>query len=148
MDTENGFPAYDKDVAAWAIDQAQALRDRNFANLDWDNLADEILDVAKAEERELGCRVSSLMASLAKSNLCGSTPGPGEIRVVQEQRKLVLLQLADTPSLQRCMNDTRWLLSCWSDAVIALFEAGIPVEVLPEENPWNEATLMDDLAAK
>ena len=71
------LPAYVSDTAAWATDQANALRNRDGAKLDWDAMAErlwpdtglrnrdgakldwdrlayEILDVAKAEERELG----------------------------------------------------------------------------------------------
>lgn len=142
MTPKREFPAYAKDVAAWAKAQAQALRDRDVAQLDWENLADEILDVAKAEKRELGRRVSALMASLAKNNLPNSVTGPAEARLVQEQRKLVMLQLADTPSLHGCLVDADWLSCCWSDAIISMAAEGLPLEAFPEVNPWSAATLL------
>lgn len=139
---------YLNDPAAWAIAQAKALRDRDVENLDWENLADEILDVAKAEERELGRRVSSLMASLAKIKLFGGAPGHGNVRLVHEHRKLVKLQLKDTPSLHGRLVDADWLSNCWSNAIISMAAAGLPVEALPEENPWNETALMDDFVVE
>jgi hypothetical protein len=50
--------AYGDDVLLWSKQQAQALRDARFADLDIEHLADEIEDVGKAEKRERGgvCR--------------------------------------------------------------------------------------------
>lgn len=138
------WPTYASDAAAWAVAQATALRHRDVTKLDWDNLAEEILDVAKAEQRELRQRVATLMVSLAKSNLRGNVSGPAEARLVREQRKLVVLQLADTPSLEKCLSDTSWLSRCWSDAVVGLGEAGLPVKGLPEESPWAMDVLLSE----
>lgn len=42
------WPDYDTDTAAWAEHQAAALHGRRVDSLDWDHLADEILDVARS----------------------------------------------------------------------------------------------------
>lgn len=133
------WPVYANDVAAWAMDQAEALRNRAIAKLDWTNLADEILDVAKTEQRELGKRVSALMASLCRHD---AAPGTAAARLVREHQKLVLLQLSDCPSLERYLSDPRWLAQCWSDAVSGLGAEGFPVEELPEDNPWSAVHLL------
>lgn len=136
------WPAYSSDTAAWAVAQAHALRNRDATNLDWDNLAEEILDVAKAEKRQLGQRVTDLMGSLLKSTLPGAVSTPAELRIVREQRKLVLLQLTETPSLEKYLSDTNWLSCCWSAAVASLGEKGLPVEGLPDECPWKKDELL------
>lgn len=137
------WPVYADDVAAWAVDQAQALRSRAVAKLDSDNLADEILDVAKAEQRELAKRVSALMASLSRHD---AASGAASARLVREHKKLVLLQLSDCPSLEKYLSDSKWLSHCWSDAVVRLGAAGFPVEDLPEDNPWNAVHLLQRTA--
>lgn len=134
-----GREAWAVDVAAWAVDQAQALRSRAVARVDWDNLADEILDVAKAERRELRKRVSELMSSLCRHD---AAPGAAAARLVREHQKLVLLQLSECPSLERCLSDSSWLSQCWSDAVSGLGAEGFPIEELPEDNPWNAVQLL------
>lgn len=133
------WPVYADDVAAWAVDQAQALRSRAVAKLDWDNLADEIRDVAKAEQRELGKRVSALMASLCRND---AASGAASARLVREHQKLVLLQLAACPSLEKHLSDSKWLSHCWSDAVVGLGAEGFSVEELPEDNPWTASHLL------
>ena len=42
---------YHSDGYSWAIEQADALRRRDFAAVDWDNVIEEIKDVGKAEVR-------------------------------------------------------------------------------------------------
>ncbi len=54
--------SYDDDVLLWSQQQAQALRERRFADLDIEHLADEIEDVGKSEKRELASRMAVLLA--------------------------------------------------------------------------------------
>lgn len=136
------WPAYEPDVAAWAVGQSRALRNRDVTNLDFDRLADEILDVAKAEKRELASRVSELMITLVKSNLRCTISGRSKARLARERRKLILLQLESCPSLSPCLHDQQWLNHCWSDAVISVAEGGLSVAGLPEECPWTAGELM------
>ncbi|MGQ5490883.1 DUF29 family protein [Thauera sp. ZXT1-4] len=91
-------PDYSTDPSAWAECQAAALRSRQVDRLDWDNLAEEVLDVARGERRELGYRVAALMASLARQALFHIAPKPPNLRLVREHRKLVAMQLATCPS--------------------------------------------------
>jgi hypothetical protein len=57
---------YDRDVAAWATEQAQALRARSTDTLDWDNLAAEIADVRKRYKDQIENRLITLCAHLLK----------------------------------------------------------------------------------
>lgn len=51
------WPNYSEGTAAQTIAQPQAFRHRSIEHLDWDRLADVILDAAKTENRELITRV-------------------------------------------------------------------------------------------
>lgn len=137
------WPDYSADTAAWATGQAQALRNRDVASLDWEHLADEILDVAKAEDRELGFRVSNLMMSLIKRDLMEISLGSAGARLIHEQRKLVAMQLARNPSLQKCLSQDAWLSRCWSAAIVTLGEQGHSVERLPDEPPREFSTFFN-----
>jgi hypothetical protein len=57
---------YDKDVHAWAFEQARLLRARRFDALDIEHLADEIEDVARHEQRALADGMAVLLAHLLK----------------------------------------------------------------------------------
>lgn len=137
------WPEYSTELAAWAESQAAALRPREAGQLDWDNLAEVILDVARAERRELGYRVSALMASLSRQAQSNTEPTLPDRRLVREQRKLVVMQLETCPSLEKWLSDPRWLSLCWSDAVASLGAIGFRVDHLPEGCPWDNATLLD-----
>jgi Domain of unknown function DUF29 len=50
---------YETDLAAWAEEQARALRRRAANEIDWDNIAEEIESVAAAQKREVRSRLSS-----------------------------------------------------------------------------------------
>ncbi|MDR0781146.1 MAG: DUF29 domain-containing protein [Pseudomonadales bacterium] len=58
--------SYDKDVVAWAAEQAALLRAGKFSALDVEHLAEEIEDVGKSEQRELSNRMAVLLAHLLK----------------------------------------------------------------------------------
>ena len=57
---------YDADIAAWAAQQADALRRRAANELDWDNVAEEIADVGRSEEREVESRLAVACEHLLK----------------------------------------------------------------------------------
>jgi len=53
---------YEKDVNAWASEQAKLLRTGQFNLLDIEHIAEEIEDVGKSEQRELANRMAVLLA--------------------------------------------------------------------------------------
>ena len=58
--------AYEKDIVAWANEQASFIRAGRFDLLDLENIAEEIEDVGKSEQRELESRMAVLLAHLLK----------------------------------------------------------------------------------
>ena len=57
---------YERDYYSWALAQAAHLRARRFAELDMENLAEEVEDLAKREAKELQSRYSTLLMHLLK----------------------------------------------------------------------------------
>jgi hypothetical protein len=57
---------YERDPYSWALEQARALRDRRAAELDWDNLAEEVSDLARRDAHALQSNCESLIAHLLK----------------------------------------------------------------------------------
>jgi hypothetical protein len=57
---------YEKDVVAWASEQAALLRAGQFSAIDVEHIAQEIEDVGKSEKRELASRMAVLLAHLLK----------------------------------------------------------------------------------
>ena len=58
--------AYEKDIVAWANEQASFIRAGRFELLDLEHIAEEIEDVGKSEQRELENRMAILWVHLNK----------------------------------------------------------------------------------
>jgi len=58
--------AYQRDPYSWALGQARALRERRAAELDWDNLAEEVEGLARRDAHALQSNCEVLIAHLLK----------------------------------------------------------------------------------
>lgn len=102
--------SYDGDLALWAEDQAQALRDaaRTRVNLpiDWENVAEEIESLGKSQRRELASRISNILVHLMKLQVSpAAEPRGGWRETIAEQRDEIARLLEDSPSLRRSVDD-------------------------------------------
>lgn len=126
---------YDKDVNAWAQEQARLLRARRFDLLDVEHVAAEIEDVGKSEQRELANRMAVLLAHLLKWKFQPERRGASWEKTIRAQRKEIGYALDESPSLQPKLQEPRWLDMVWARAVAqAVNETGL--DCFPEECPW------------
>jgi len=127
--------AYNRDIVAWAEEQAALLRAGRLAELDVEHVAEEIEDVGKSERRELASRLSVLLAHLLKWRYQPGRRGSSWQRTIKEQRRAIAAHLQETPSLRAALADANWLEGAWADAVAkAADETGL--DVFPEDCPW------------
>src|SRR5271156_666720 len=64
--TPGKSPLYERDFHKWLVEQAQALREGNLRDLDTENLAEEIEDMGRSENRAMLSQLARLMAHLLK----------------------------------------------------------------------------------
>jgi signal transduction histidine kinase len=134
---------YETDIVAWANEQAQLLRSGQLSALDIENIAEEILDVGKSEQRELENRMAVLLAHLLKWEFQSLRRSKSWERTIKEQRKSILIRLKKTPSLHSSLSDPDWLEATWSDAVtMAIDETGRGD--FPNECPWTMESILAD----
>lgn len=91
--------AYDKDINAWAQEQARLLRAGRFEMLDIEHIAGEIEDVGKSEQRELASRMAVLLAHLLKWQYQPERRGASWEKTIKAQRKEIAYALDESPSL-------------------------------------------------
>ena len=128
--------AYDKDIVAWATEQAQLLRAGRFDLLDIEHIADEIEDVGKSEQRELANRMAQLLAHLLEWQCQPDYRNASWQRIITERRKVVKKRLAKSPGLQQMLADDNWKSEIWADAVVkAAQETGLAD--FPEFCQWS-----------
>ena len=127
--------AYDKDINAWAQEQARLLRAGRFEMLDIEHIAGEIEDVGKSEQRELASRMAVLLAHLLKWQYQPERRGASWEKTIKAQRKEIAYALDESPSLAPKLQEPRWLDMVLARAVAqAVGETGL--DCFPEECPW------------
>ncbi len=99
------LPDYDADAAGWSEAQANALRGRRFDLLDWDNLAEEIADVARRERDKLEAALYLVMMHLLKWDHRSLRRSRSWHNTIAEQRRKVTRQLLENPSLRPRLPD-------------------------------------------
>jgi Domain of unknown function DUF29 len=57
---------HDRDFNLWVEETKKAIQNRDFENMDWDNLLDEIDDMGKSEKRLLESYLERLIAHILK----------------------------------------------------------------------------------
>ena len=134
--------SYEKDVVAWANEQAALLRAGEFSAIDVEHIAEEIEDVGKSEQRELISRMAVLLAHLLKWQYQPALRGKSWTRTIAVQRKDVVYVLNEAPSLRGKFNDAQWLDLVWSKAVLSA-ENETGLEGFPETCPWAMEQVLD-----
>ncbi len=61
---------YDRDTYSWSVDQAGALRRRDYAAVDWDNVIEEIESVGRSEEHSWTSHCARAIRHLLKIEHC------------------------------------------------------------------------------
>lgn len=126
---------YEKDINAWAMEQARLLRAGRFDLLDVEHIAGEIEDVGKSEQRELASRMVVLLAHLLKWRYQADRRGASWEKTINAQRKEISYALDESPSLVPKLQEPRWLDMVWARAVAqAVSETGL--DCFPGECPW------------
>ncbi|CAB3680422.1 hypothetical protein LMG24076_02409 [Trinickia soli] len=135
--------SYEKDVVAWANEQAALLRAGKFSALDIEHIAEEIEDVGKSEQRELISRMAVLLAHLLKWQFQSARRGASWQRTIKAQRLDVAYLLDEAPSLKPKLADAEWMRVVWAKALAqAVSETGL--DVFPETCPWSMEQVLDE----
>ena len=136
--------AYEKDIVAWANEQASFIRAGRFDLLDLEHIAEEIEDVGKSEQRELENRMAVLLAHLLKWQYQPARRGASWEKTIKVQRTQVNRRIQKTPSFKHTLQDTEWWEDTWGDAITqASKETGIELTVFPESCPWTSEQILD-----
>jgi hypothetical protein len=127
---------YEKDIVAWAMEQAALLRAGRLSAIDIEHIADEIEDVARSERRELSRRASTLLVHLLRWQHQAGRRCRSWASLIKVQRRGLALALRATPSLSASLSDPDWREGTWDNAIgKAIEETGL--EDFPESCPWS-----------
>ena len=139
---------YDRDFNWWIQEQTSALKAREFARLDYNNLIEEIESMGRQERRQLVNRLTILIGHLLKwahqpERRCASW----EI-TIKTQRNQIARHLKKHPSLKPYLPEA--FEEAYDDGrSLALSETGLPPDQIPElpDFDLNFALFSDGLEA-
>ena len=128
--------AYDVDFFAWTQETAELLRRGEFADIDWQHVAEEIADMGKRDRREVRSRLTVLLTHLLKWQAQPEQRRLSWRATIVEQRSELRLIFEDSPSLRRIAAD-EWRKIHRYALQRATEETGLRMEAFPKECPYS-----------
>jgi hypothetical protein len=138
---------YERDYYSWALEQERALLDHRTEELDWENLADEVGDLARSERRALKSQAARLIEHLLKLAFAS----PSAIKANQRLWRLSLRGsrreigdlLAESPGLRPSAQDLfskAWLIG--RDEALKFLK--VADDTIAETPLWSFEQAMDE----
>ena len=137
---------YEQDPVLWSEQQAKALRDAASSGInlpiDWENVAEEIESLGRAEKRELVNRLVVLLTHLLKWQVQPGRRGTSWRLTIAEQRRKLERHLEDNPSLKATLDSA--IATAYGDALLrAQRQTGLPEGAFPPICPYAASELLD-----
>lgn len=134
---------YDSDFHLWSQNQAAAIRDGKFAEIDLENVAEEIESLGKSDKREIRNRLEVLLLHLLKWQFQSEKRSNSWNGSIVEARLRVSGLVEDSPSLKNLPEQR--LVEAYADARRrAAAETGLSIKRFPAECPYSIVDIMDD----
>jgi len=133
---------YDTDFAEWATQQANRLRNGDYADLDVANIAEEIESLGKAQKRELASRLATILEHLLKLHCDLESPAANKWRrTILIQRNYLSIMLEDNATLAANVGD--YLPKAYRNAVeqVALITK-CQVDDFAQVCPWTVSEVL------
>lgn len=143
LDAPSRPDLYERDFYSWALEQAALLRARRFGELDLENLAEEVEDLARREARELQSRCETLLAHLLKWEVQTELRSHSWAGTIRRERDAISDHLAENPGLKPRLHElfARGFKGARADAAI---ETNLAVDQFPAACPYTYDQAMDD----
>lgn len=132
---------YAKDYFTWTQEMVRALSEHRIEDIDFENLAEEVSDLGKAEKRALKSQFERLVAHLLK---WAYTDKKGHetswSASISESRERILELLEENPGLKPLSQDL--FATAYRQGVLWAMK-DTNQDVFPEKCPWTIAQAMD-----
>jgi hypothetical protein len=133
---------YTTDYLQWIEATVEKLRQQDYANVDWQNLIEEIEDMGRSERKSLKSNFIVIVLHLLKWQYQPSMRGGSWAGSIVEHRRRVGDAIAESPSLKPYLEQTypQW----YNDALRqAIAETQLPQETFPTACPYTLAEILD-----
>jgi hypothetical protein len=133
---------YEDDFHAWTQEQAALLRAGRLAEIDAENLAEEISEMGSARITQIENRLGVLLAHLLKCEYQPDKKSSGWLGTILEQRNKIDRLIRKNPSVKLLLEEA--LRESYADALAIFYrDTGIPPAKLPLVCPWSLEQVLD-----
>jgi hypothetical protein len=135
---------HDSDFYAWALHNAQLLREGAFNQLDAEQIAEELESMSASERRELLNRLQVLILHLLKFQYQPERRGKSWLLTINHQRTAIERLLEQSPSLRRVL-DADALVKVYGKALRdAVIETDLDRHLFPVDCPYRLEQILDE----
>ncbi len=134
---------YDHDYYLWSQKMATLLRDKNWHDLDIENIAEEIESLGRSDKNSLKSNMRVLLMHLLKWQYQSSKRSNSWKLTIREHRQRVKDTLQDSPSLNPFLEENLEKLYKQS-CVQAGDETGLSVTVFSQNCPYSLTQILDE----
>jgi hypothetical protein len=134
---------YDRDFHQWTQVVAEALRSRDWAGVDVENLIEEVESLGRQQRQELRNRLGILLGHLLKWQFQPMFRSKSWRLTLREQRAQIRFLLKDNPSLKPYLEealDEGYILG----QLLVAKETPLEIEDLPQVCPYGLDDAIDD----
>ena len=136
------MPLYERDYARWAEEQGRKLRARSVAEIDWDNVAEEIESLGRTDKRSIDSNLAVLLLHLLKWQVQPEKRKGGWRSSIVEHRHRIAKLVRESPSLRSYPAEA--LVEEYGFArAKAIDETGLPETAIPRECPFAIEDVLD-----
>jgi hypothetical protein len=135
-------PLYDADFHRWSAEQACALRERRPADIDWENVAEEIESLGRSDRQEIASRLTVILAHLLKWRFQPVARSNSWRATLIEQRTRIADLIEESPSLATY---PAAILARQYEAArkSAAASSGLPLAAFPADCPYSAEQALD-----
>jgi hypothetical protein len=133
---------YDRDYLQWTVEQARLLRELRPAELDWENVAEEIESLGRSDKYRIASNLNVVIAHLLKWRFQPDKRKGGWKSSIIEHRTRVSRLIADSPSLRFYPGEVL-AREHVSARLKAVAETELPESTFPEACPFTIEQILD-----
>jgi Domain of unknown function DUF29 len=142
MQLETVTNLYNLDYQAWLLKTIEQLRTKNFDNIDWEILLEELESLSGSERRELQNRLRILLMHLLKYQYQPERRSSSWIGTIVEQFSQIEALLLASPSLKSYYLEI--FSDCYSKAIRnASAETKLSIKAFPAESPFSPQNVIN-----
>ena len=135
---------YETDFCAWAIQNAQRLREGQLTKIDAEHIAEELESMSARDRRELLNRLQVLLVHLLKHQYQSERRSKSGLLTISHQRTAIERLLEQSPSLKTLL-DANTLTKVYGKAVRdTVIETDLERHLFPVECPYRLEQILDE----